>query len=150
MTRAALMAGAEMLAARAHSESTLNDRPDLDTRVLAVGYLGCSLAPRDLKPGTAYVILDENRIHFSVRETAPWLNWIIGHESGHVMVRAERWQLGRDNEEAVADRFADAVTLPRRPFLRDVREVGRDVERLAALWTVPAEVVARRLEQLRA
>jgi hypothetical protein len=136
---------AEAIAAEASEDSGLDDRPNADPSVLAVAYLGLRLVPsRRLS-----ACLIEDRIYYPAKASERDAAYYTAHECGHVLARLAKARLDFDEEEIVASRIGCALLLPRRAFLRDVRNGVRVVADLVALWPLATpRIVRRRLVEL--
>lgn len=152
VTAATLAARCERLAARTLHDTNLakhEDRDVFDPPIIAVGYLCLTLSPRDLLPESAWIDFEAGRITYSKHTEKRRRSWIIGHETGHALIRLDGWRITRADEERAADRIADALMLPARRFIADAKRLGRDVAALVALWPLATpELVERRLGQL--
>lgn len=130
--------------ARQHiAESGLDDRPRCDPRVFAASYLGLRLAPiRGSRPR-----LVDGVIWYPSEVSEDAQAYLVAHECGHELVRAER--LEGEHLERVCSRVGVALLLPRRAFLRDLRAHGPDLAALRALWPLASEwVIARRIAEV--
>lgn len=136
---------AEALATDASEQSGLDDRPNADPAVMAVCYCGLRLVPHSSK--AARLVGDQL---FYPRGAAPTERaFLQAHEVGHDLVRHAGWKLPPAVEEIAASRIGCAIILPRRAFLRDVREGGADIRELLRLWPLASPwIVARRLCEL--
>lgn len=136
----------EEIARRASAESTLDDRPKANPRLLAAGYLRLRLRPRI----GAHAHLRRDVIIFDPTEPPDALAYLIAHECGHWLLHDEGWvNLERSTEERAASRIAAALLLPRRAYLRDLRRVGWNIADLHRLWPLASPWIhARRIAEL--
>jgi hypothetical protein len=145
MARMDLGEAAEAIAAEASEGSGLDDRPRADPSVLAVAYLGLRLVPSS----RLHACLIEDRVYYPARASERDASYWIAHEVGHYLAREAKTPLTFDEEEIVASRIGCALILPRRAFLRDVRDGVRVVADLVALWPLATpRIVRRRLVEL--
>lgn len=136
----------ETIAARATTESGLDDRPRCDPRVMAAGYLGLALLPWPRTPPR----LVGGVIWYPSDAPPQAQAYVVAHECGHELARLDAPEVPRGAFlEALCSRIGRALLLPRRAFLRDVTVTGGDLYHLAALWPLCApEVIAARVSEL--
>lgn len=136
----------EALAQQASEDSGLSDRPDADPAVMAVGYCGLRLVPCH----GSRARLVEDRLYYPAHVDPQHRAYLQAHEVGHDIIRYAGWRLDRPTEELCASRIGCAILLPRRAFVRDMRDIGADLPALAALWTLATPwVIARRMAEVR-
>ena len=136
---------AEAIAAEASEDSGRDDRPNADPSVLAVCYLGLRLVPSRRRSAC----LIEDRVYYPARASDRDVAYFVAHECGHWLARDAKSLLTEDEEEIVASRIGVALMLPRRAFLRDVRNGARVTADLVALWPLATpRIVRRRLVEL--
>jgi Zn-dependent peptidase ImmA (M78 family) len=132
----------EGIAQAALDESGLGDRPNVDTRVLAVAWGRLRLRPaHGVRPH-----LDGDVIVYPANAPELAQVYYVGHELGHAMVRWAGLRLGRDAEERAASYIACAVILPRRPLLRDMRA---EIDLATARPLATPRILRRRIEEVR-
>jgi hypothetical protein len=142
-----LAEAAESIARETSENSGLDDRPNADPMLIAVSYLGLRLVPRQMRGAR----LVNDWIMYPRSADEQHAAYAVSHEIGHWLAREANLRLSRAREEVVASRIGCALILPRRSFLRDVRNVGGDVTSLLVLWPLATErIVRRRLDELAA
>lgn len=137
----------EALAQRVIDESGLDDRPNADPRILAVGWAGLELAP---DPPPCKPHLADGVIHYPAGAPLSAVGYFVAHELGHDILRwAGERHLDRAHEERCASRIASALLLPRRAFLRDLEALAWDLDALRTLWPLTSVwILARRTHEL--
>jgi hypothetical protein len=88
---------------------------------------------------------DERRIYVRSGLTPARLRWAIAHELGHFVLGVD--SSSRENE-AAADAFAAAITVPRRAFEGALLETGSSYRKLAEWFATTESCVALRWSEV--
>jgi hypothetical protein len=136
---------AEALAWSACSESGLDDRPNCDPLVFAVGALDLILVP--MARVEAHIV--GRRLYYRSDDTAEGIAYCVSHECGHVLALDAWPHLDAETEELVASRIGVGLLLPRPRYRRDLHAHGWSLDVLRELWPLASPWIhARRIAEV--